>query len=109
MPPPKRTVTLASIDKLSNEPIKTSISRIGENVLAGTYESVKLLQKLIKLITRPDQKKIDKLPAVWQQKFKELNLDQNTFMCIDERLINPEELREPFFRSLSRTGRQAVS
>ena len=36
--PIKRPITLALIDKNSSTPLKSSIRRIGENILAGTYE-----------------------------------------------------------------------
>ena len=110
MPPAKRTLTIATIDKLSKEPIKSSISKIGENILAGTYESDELLQKIVNLNKSPDKRKIEKLPAIWQQKFNELSLDENNFIYLDERLIIPEELQKPIFRSLhwGHPGRDAM-
>ena len=37
-PPVKRPLTLALVNKTSTIPLKSSIQRIGENILAGTYE-----------------------------------------------------------------------
>ena len=46
-PPIKRPFTLALIDKNSNIRLKSSIQRIGENILAGTYQSDQTLQAVI--------------------------------------------------------------
>ena len=99
-PPVKRPITLALIDKTSNTPLKSSIQRIGENMLAATYDCDPLLQSSITLLQNFDQKKFNKLPKVWQQRYNELRLDENNFIYIDERLVIPEELRRPIFRSL---------
>ena len=99
-PPVKRPITLALIDKNSNTPLKSSIQRIGENMLAATYDCDPLLQSIITLLQKFDQKKFNKLPKVWQQRYNELRLDENNFIYIDERLVIPEELRRPIFRSL---------
>ena len=37
---------------------------------------------------------------MWQNRFKEFSLDENDFIYVDERLVIPEELRRPIFRSL---------
>ena len=58
------------------------------------------LQSIIALSQNFDQKKFNKLPKVWQQQYNELRLDENNFIYIDERLVIPEELRRPIFRSL---------
>ena len=99
-PPVKRPITLALIDKNSSTPLKSSIQRIGENMLAATYDCDPLLQSIIALLQTFDQKKFNKLPKIWQQRYKELRLDENNFIYIDERLVIPEELRRPIFRSL---------
>ena len=99
-PPVKRPFTLALVDKSSKIPLKSSIQRIGENILAGTYESDQTLQTVIQLLKQFDTKKFKKLPKVWQNRFKEFSLDENDFIYVDERLVIPEELRRPIFRSL---------
>ena len=99
-PPVKRPITLALIDKNSSTPLKSSIQRIGENMLAATYDCDPLLQSIIALLQNFDQKKFNKLPKILQQRYKELRLDENNFIYIDERLVIPEELRRPIFRSL---------
>ena len=99
-PPVKRPITLALIDKNSNTPLKSSIQRIGENMLAATYDCDPLLQSIITLLQNFDQKKFNKLPKVWQQQSNELRLDENNFIYIDKRLVIPEELRRPIFKSL---------
>ena len=99
-PPIKRPITLALIDKNSNTPLKSSIQRIGETILAGTYKSDQTLQKVITLIQHYDEKQFKKFPKVWQNRFNELSLDENNFLYLDERLVIPEELRRPIFRSL---------
>ena len=99
-PPIKRPITSALLDKNSNTPLKSSIRKIGENILAGTYESDQTLQKFIKLLQHYDEKQFKKLPKVWQNRFNELSLDENIFIYVDERLVIPEELRRPIFRSL---------
>ena len=99
-PPVKRPLTLALVDKDSSTPLKSSIPRIGENMFAATYECYLLLQSIIILLQNYAQKKFNNLPKVWQQRFKDLRLDENNFIYIDERLVMPEELRRPIFRSL---------
>ena len=49
-PPVKRPFTIALIDNSSNIPLKSSIRRIGEKILAGTYEHDSLLQTVISLL-----------------------------------------------------------
>ena len=109
-PPVKRLFTLALVDKSSKTPLKSSIQRIGENILAGTYESDQTLQTVIQLLKQFDTKKFKKLPKVWQNRFKEFSLDENDFIYVDERLVIPEELRQPIFRSLhwGHPGRDAM-
>ena len=109
-PPVKRPFTLALFDKHSETPLKSSIQRVGENILAGTYESDQTLQTIIQLIKHFDAKKLKKLPKVWQNKIKEFSLDENDFIYVDERLVIPEELRRPIFRSLhwGHPGRDAM-
>ena len=99
-PPVKRPFTIALIDKNSNNPLKSSIQRIGENILVGTYEHDPVLQTVISLLKEFNEKKLKKLPKVWQQRFKEFSLDENDFIYVDEKLVIPEELRKPIFRSL---------
>ena len=98
-PPVKRPITLALIDKSSSTPLKSSIQRIGENMLAATYDCDPLLQSIIAILQNFEQKKFKKLPKVWQQRYNELRIDENIFIYIDERLVIPEELRRPIFRS----------
>ena len=98
--PVKTPLTLALVDKDSSTPIKSSIQRMGENMLAATYECDLLLQSVISLLQNYDQKKFNKLPKIWQQRFKDQRLDENNFIYIDERLVIPEELRRQIFRSL---------
>ena len=69
-------------------------------MLAATYDCDPLLQSIIALLQNFDQKKFNKLLKVWQQRYKELRLDENNFIYFDERLVIPEELRRPIFRSL---------
>ena len=69
-------------------------------MLAATYDCDPLLQSIIALLQNFDQKKFNKLPKIWQQRYKELRLDENNFIYNDERLVIPEELRRPIFRSL---------
>ena len=109
-PPVKRPFTLALVDKSSKIPLKASIQRIGENILAGTYESDQTLQTVIQLLKQFDTKKFKKSLKVWQNRFKEFSLDENDFICVDERLVIPEELRRPIFRSLhwGHPGRDAM-
>ena len=47
---------------------------------------------------------------MWQNRFKEFSLDENDFIYVDERLVIPEELRRPIFRSLhcGHPGRDAT-
>ena len=47
---------------------------------------------------------------MWQQRFKEPSLDENNFIYVDERLVIPEELRRPIYRSLhwGHPGRDAM-
>ena len=56
-PPVKRPFTLALVDKSSKIPLKSSIQRIGENILAGTYESDQTLQTVKQLLKQFDTKK----------------------------------------------------
>ena len=72
--------------------MKSSIQRIGENILAGTYESDQTLQSVIKLLQQYDEKQFKKLPKIWQNRFSELSLDENNFIYVDERLVIPEEI-----------------
>ena len=88
--PVKRPITLALVDKNSNTRLKSSIQRIGENMLAATYDCDPLLQSIIALLQNFDQKKFNKLPKVWQQRYNELRLDENNFIYIDERLVIPD-------------------
>ena len=37
---------------------------------------------------------------MWQQRFKDFELNENDFIYVDERLLFPEELRKPIFCSL---------
>ena len=46
----KLPLTLALKDKNSTVPPKFSIQRIGENILAGTYEHDPLLQSIIEIL-----------------------------------------------------------
>ena len=96
----KRPITLALVDKTSTIPLKSSIQRIGENILAGTYKHDPLLQSNIDILKIYKQQKVNKLPKVWQRRFNELRLDENDFIYIDENLVIPEELRKSIFRSL---------
>ena len=89
-PAVKRPFTLALVDKSSKIPLKSSIQRIGENILAGTYESDQTLQTVIQLLKQFDTKKFKKLPEVLQNRFKEFSLDENDFIYVDERLVIPE-------------------
>ena len=75
-PPVKRPITLALVDKTSTIPLKPSIQRIGENILAGTYEHDPLLQPIVDILKNYNQQKVNKLPKVWQQRFSELRLDE---------------------------------
>ena len=43
--PVKRPITLALIDKISSTPLKSNIQRIGENMLAATYDCDPLLHR----------------------------------------------------------------
>ena len=99
-PPVKRPITIALVDKNSNTPLKSSIQRIEENMLAATYDCDPLLQSIIALLQNFDRKKFNKLPKIWQQRYNELRLGENNFIYIDERLVIPEELRRPIFRGL---------
>ena len=63
-PPVKRPITLALIDKTSTIPLKSSIQRIGENILAGTYEHDPLLQSIIDILNNHNQQKMNKLLKV---------------------------------------------
>ena len=47
---------------------------------------------------------------MWQNRFKDFSLDENDFIYVDERLVIPEELRRPIFRSLhwGHPGRDAM-
>ena len=108
-PPVKRPLTLALVDKDSSTPLKSSVQRIGENMLAATNECDLLSQLVITLLQNYDQKKFNKPPKTWQQRFKNLRLDKNNFIYNDERLVIPEELRRPISRSLhwnTRKGKQ---
>ena len=109
-PPVERPFTLALVDKSSKIPLKFSIQRSGENILAGTYKSDQILQTVIQLLKQFDTKKFKKLPKVWQNRFKEFSLDENDFIYVHERLVIPEELRQPIFRSLhlGHPGRDAM-
>ena len=109
-PPIKRPFTLALVDKSSKTPLKSSIQRIGENILARTYESDQTLQAVIQLLKQFDTKKFKKLPKVSQNRFKVFSLDENEFIYVDELLVIPEELRRPIFRSLhwGHPGRDAM-
>ena len=109
-PPIKRPFKLALIDKDSKMPLESSIQRIGENFLAGTYESDQTLQSVIKLLQHFDDKQFKKLPKIWQNRFKELSLDEINFIYVDERLVISEELRRSIFRSLhwGNPGRDAM-
>ena len=78
-PPIKRPFTLALIDKTTNIPLKSSIQRIGENILAGTYKSDQTLQAVIKLLQQYDDIQFKKLPKIWQNRFIELSLNENNF------------------------------
>ena len=99
-PPVKRPITIALVDKNSSTPLKSSKQRIGENMLAETYNCDLLLQSILSLLQKFDQKKFTKFPKIWQQRYKDLRLDENNFIYIDERLALPEELRRPIFNSL---------
>ena len=99
-PPVQRPITLALVDKNSSTPLKSSIQRIGENMLAAIYDCDPLLQSIIAILQSFDRKKFNKLPKVWQQRYNEIRLDENNFIYIEERLVIPEELRRPIFRSL---------
>ena len=99
-PPFKRPITLAMVDKNASMPLKSSIQRIGENMLAATYDCDLFLQSIIAPLQNFDQKKFNKLQKICQQRYNELQLDENNFIFIDERLVIPEELRRPLFRSL---------
>ena len=99
-PPVKRPITLALVDKTLTNPLKSSIQRIGENILTGTYQHDPILRSIIDILRNYNQQKVNKLPKVWQQRFNQLRLDENDFIYIDEKLVIPEELRKPIFRSL---------
>ena len=90
-PSEKRQLNINLVDKRDTA-IKTSLEKIGENILAATYLSDQLLQNIIKLLKNFDKRKYDKLPKIWQQKFKQLSLDANNFIYIDEKLVIPQEL-----------------
>ena len=62
--PVKRPLTIALVDKDSSTPLKSSIQRIGKNMLAATYECDLLLQSIKTLLQNYDQKKFNKLPKV---------------------------------------------
>ena len=62
--PVKRPITLAFVDKTSTIALKSSIQRIGENSLAGTYEHHPLLQSIIDILKNYNQQKVNKLPKV---------------------------------------------
>ena len=83
-----------------NATITTSVEKIGEINLAVNYSSDQLLQNIINLLKKFDKKKFHKLPKIWQQKFRELSLDDNNFIYVEEKLVIPEELRVPIFRKL---------
>ena len=69
-----------------------------------------LLQTAISILKKFDEEKLKKLPTVWQRRFREFSLDKNDFVYVDERLIVPEGLRKPIFRSLhwGHPGRDAI-
>ena len=92
-PPIKRHFTLALIDENSNIQLKSSNQRIGENILAGTYEFDQTLESVLKLLKQFDAKQFKKLPKIWRNRFNKLSLYGNNFIYIDERLVIPEELR----------------
>ena len=51
-------------------------------------------------IRNPNQQKLKKLSNVWQERFTELQLEENDFIYIDEELVFPAELKKAIFRSL---------
>ena len=79
-PPVKRPITLALVDKNSDTPLKSSIQRIGENMLAATYDCDLLLQSIIALLQNFDQRKFNNLPKIWRQRYNELRLDEENFI-----------------------------
>ena len=56
-PPVERPTTLSFIDKTSTIPLKSSIQRIGENILAETYEQDRLLQSIIDILKNHNQQR----------------------------------------------------
>ena len=78
--------------------------------MAGTYEHDSLSQTFNSLLKEFNEKKLQKLPKQWQQRFKEFKLDENDFIYVHEKLVIPEKLRKPIFRSLhwGHPGRDAM-
>ena len=75
------------------------IQTLGNHTFASQYEADEILQKIIKLI-KPDTTKISRLPTPWREKIKNLRLDNNDFLYMDERLVIPKNLRIIIIRSL---------
>ena len=92
--PPLKAPTCYSINQI--EVIQTR----GNHTFASQNDADEFLQKTIKLIKKPDTTKISRLPTPWREKFKNLSLDNNDFLYMDERLVIPKNLRTVITRSL---------
>ena len=74
------------IQRQSNEVLQT----LGNHTFASHYETHEFIQKIVTLLKKPDSIKLNRLPTAWREKFRCLSLDQNNFMCMDERLVIPK-------------------
>ena len=100
----------STIETADKPPIKTPIcysinqveilQNLGNYTFAAQFEADDFLQKKINLVKKPDATKINRLPALWREKFKCFSLDTNNFLYLDERLVIPKALRPVILRSL---------
>ena len=76
------------------------LQNLGNYTFAAQFEADDFLQKVITLLKRPDETKINRLPAPWREKFKCFSLDSNDFLYLYERLVILKVLHPIILRSL---------
>ena len=90
-PPPIKTPICYSVIHI--EVLQT----LGNFTFSAQYEIDDFLQKIIDLIKKPDNTKINRLPTPWRKKFRCLSPDDDDFMNIDERLVTPKRYDQSLF------------
>ena len=69
-------------------------------VLPANYSADKLIQRAISIVKGYNRTAVSRLPSPWRKKFQSFLTDNDDFLYMDNRLVNPQPMRQMIMCSL---------